>query len=306
MDMNNNNAQYYNNAPTANQRFNYNIKETLDRFLNKSSIVLGLLAVIIISLLVAYGLYIYIGTSIFKQNKIIIDGTKTPILGNAMSKIPITTYADSGNGRRKSYTFWIYINDLNKNSNNYKHVFHIGSMEDPVSAFPYVFLDKTENKLYVRFSNKSSVGLEDITTNIGNMTESTKNTYMRSGITIDYIPIQRWVHIAIVINENSNGGTIMSYVDAEYNKTVSTNDNMNGGKLRITDLDLDLKGDLYVGGDNDGDIIGFSGLLSKVTMYNYDINDKDIYDDYNTGPLDGFMARYLGAYGLRSPIYKIS
>lgn len=301
MDTTNNNT-----TRPVNQIFNYNVKETLDKFLNKSSIIIGLLAVIIISLLVAYALYVYIGTSIFKQNKIIIDGTKTPILGNTMSKIPITTYAESGNGRRKSYTFWIYINDLNKNSNNYKHVFHIGSMEDPVSAFPYVFLDKTENKLYIRFSNKSREGLDDITTNIGNMNESTKNTYMRSGIIIDYIPIQRWVHIAVVINENSNGGTIMSYVDADYNKTVSTNDNVGGDALRITDLDLDLKGDLYVGGDNDGDIIGFSGLLSKVTMYNYDINDKDIYDDYNTGPLDGFMARYLGAYGFRSPIYKIS
>jgi hypothetical protein len=287
---------------------NLNVKETLDKFLNKSSIIIGLIVVIFVSIMAAYGLYVYIGTSIFKQNKIIIDGTKTPILCNTLSKIPITTYAESGNGKRRSYTFWIYINDLNKYQDLYKHVFHIGAMDNALAAFPYVFLDKTENKLHIRFSSKTANysttfgnGLKDVE----NLTDDQRINFMENGITIDYIPIQRWVHIAVVINENSNGGTIMSYVDAEYTKVVTTNDLINGKTIKIKDFDMDLKGDLYVGGSEEN-YCGFSGLLSKVTIYNYDINDKDIYDDYNTGPLNGFMARYVGAYGIRSPIYKIN
>ena len=41
-------------------------------------------------------------------------------------------------------------------------------------------------------------------------------------------------------------------------------------------------------------------------MFNYDLNDRDIYNNYNEGPIDGFLAKLgLGAYGVRSPIYRI-
>ena len=42
-------------------------------------------------------------------------------------------------------------------------------------------------------------------------------------------------------------------------------------------------------------------------MYNYDLNDRDIYNDYNEGPIDNLLAKLgLGAYGIRSPVYKIT
>ena len=41
--------------------------------------------------------------------------------------------------------------------------------------------------------------------------------------------------------------------------------------------------------------------------YNYGPFDKDIYNDYNEGPLSGFLSSLgLANYGLRSPIYKIA
>lgn len=132
---------------------------------------------------------------------------------------------------------------------------------------------------------------------------------MQQGIVIPYIPLQRWVHVAIVVNENSNGGTIVAYVDGDISKIVTTGEiRENGTSLVLRNLELDKMGDLYVGGSYDSLFgIGFSGLISKVTLYNYDLNDKDIYKDYNEGPLSGFLSSLgLSNYGLRSPIYKIT
>ena len=133
---------------------------------------------------------------------------------------------------------------------------------------------------------------------------------MQQGITIPYVPIQRWVHIAAVINENSNGGSITSYVDGEMSSIVTNldTDGSNGLSINVSNLNIDKKGDLYVGGTTDGLTgCGFSGLISKVTLYNYDLNQKDIYKEYNDGPIDGILAKLgLGAYGVRTPVYKIA
>jgi len=286
-----------------------NIKEIVDSYVNKNTIIIGLVVVIIVALIASYGLYIYISGSLFKQSKIIIDGTKVPILCNTLSKIPIASFNESGNGMRRSYTFWIYINDLNRYPGVYKHVFHIGDSDNIQSASPYVFLDKMENKINVRFAaiKEDSYNGEN-TSSVQNLSSDDKNNFMQQGIEIPYVPIQRWVHIAIVVNENSNGGTIMAYDDGDLSKAITTGEIIYGGSpIKINNLNLDKKGDLFVGGNFEGiEGPGFSGLVSKITMFNYDLNDKDIYNDYNDGPLDGYLSKYLGTYGLRSPIYKIS
>jgi hypothetical protein len=132
---------------------------------------------------------------------------------------------------------------------------------------------------------------------------------MRQGIEIPYVPLQRWVHVAIVINENSNGGTITAYIDGDISNTVSSGEKHEKyGDITISNLNIDKKGDLFVGGNaysSEGP--GFSGLISKFTMYNYDLNQQDIYREYNDGPIDGLLAKLgLGAYGLRAPIYRIA
>jgi len=110
--------------------------------------------------------------------------------------------------------------------------------------------------------------------------------------------------IGIVVNENSNNGSITAYVDGDVSKIVSSND---GEGFKISNLNLDKMGDLHTGGSFESYTgPGFSGLISKISMFNYDLNNKDIYDDYNKGPLDGLLASLgLANYGVRTPIYKI-
>ena len=287
-----------------------NAKNMIDNQLSDASVIIGLVIVILLCILIAWGLYVIISGSVFNQSKLVIQETKVPILCNEPSTFPITKFNSTGNGFRRTYTFWIYIHDLNKYTGTYKHVWHIGDATNDIrNASPYVFLDKTENKLYVRFASLSSDSFPYQIAQVQGLTDENLNQFMQQGITIDYIPIQRWVHVAIVINENSNGGSIVAYVDGDISKILTTGQPLsNGSIVRVSNLNLDKQGNLYTGGSI-GSIYGtgFSGLISKVTLFNYDLNDKDIYKDYNEGPLNGFLASLgIGNYGVRSPIYKIS
>ena len=303
------NPQKDDNIESSNNNVKYSMFNNIFGDMNKSTIAFGLIFLIIICLFIAYGLYYFISYSIFNQSRIIIEGTKVPILCNQFNKFSITSFNKTGNGKRRSYTFWIYIHDLNKFSGSYKHVFHIGDTGDIRRSSPFVFLDSQENKMYVRFSAIHDDTFTESYPSVQNLDPSELSSFMQQGIEIPYIPIQRWVHIAIVVNENANGGSIAAYVDGDISKIVNTGEILpNGSQLKIRDLDLDKMGDLYVGGGFDSTSgPGFSGLLSKISTYNYDLNNKDVYADYNQGPLDGFLASMgLANYGLRSPIYKIS
>lgn len=283
-------------------------KNTIDYYTSKTVVIVGLIFTIILCIFVAYGLYWVISNSIFNQSKLIIQGTKVPVLCNVQNQFSITDFNKTGNGKRRSYTFWIYINDMNKYTGSYKKVFSIGDKGDIRRSSPYVFLDKTENKMFVRFASVTSDTFDEELSSVQNLNQTQLSKFMIQGIEIPYIPIQRWVHIAIVVNENSNGGTIVGYVDGDISKIVTTGEiNSTNNVIKINNLDLDKMGNLYVGGSFDSmDGPGFSGLISKVTLFNYDLNDKDVYEDYNRGPLNGLLSSLgLANYGVRSPIYKI-
>lgn len=80
--------------------------------------------------------------------------------------------------------------------------------------------------------------------------------------------------------------------------------------FNISELKLENKGNLFVGGnvnDSLNGVTGFSGLISKFVIYNYDLNQNDIYKEYNNGPFNSLLTTLgIGAYGLRNPIYKLN
>jgi hypothetical protein len=283
--------------------------KTVDFYTSKFTVIAGLIFVILLSIFVSYGLYYIISSAIFNQSRLIIEGTKVPIICNIYSKYNITAFNKTGNGKRRSYTFWIYINDMNSYNGSYKHVWHIGKVDSIKTASPFVFLDSYQNKMYFRFAALSDDSFTNDTSSVQNLSPSELLKFMQQGIEIPYVPLQRWVHIAVVINENANGGTVVAYVDGDIAKIVSSGElNAEGGSIKVSNLDLDNMGDLHVGGTFEGNIgPGFSGLICKIALFNYDLNDKDIYDDYNKGPLNGFLSSLgLANYGLRSPVYKLT
>ena len=269
----------------------------------------GLIAVVIVCVLLAYLLYYLITTRLFLQAKVIADETKTPIVCNEKRKLKFT-YDKTGNGERRSFCFWIYLHDMNKYKGVYKNVFNINETEDGVNlnkASPYVFLDKDNNRMFIRFTKKGVTDTFKYSQLDGGLTD-----FMKQGIIIPYVPLQRWVHIAVVCNANSYKNYIYAYVDGDLVNSTSTGEMDkilgNNSQKNLRDLNLNVQGFLSIGGSpNDlAEGPGFSGLVSKVTTYNYELNQKDIYDDYSEGPIGGFLSRLgLSNYGVRSPIYKI-
>jgi hypothetical protein len=292
------------------------IKETLAPYLqNTSTVLYGLIILALLALIVGYFLYVLITDNVIYQQRVLVEGTEAPIICNEMSEFKITQHLSNTNGKRRTYSFWIYINDINKYAGDqYRHIAHIGSdHKSIVDSSPYIVLDKVSNKIHVRLApsddktvlkNKIEYKLNDID-NIE--TELLQYGNKKCGFTIEYVPIQRWVHVAFALTDNNNGA-IYIYIDGELTQIKEYKPN--SFEMNIADLKLDNKGDLFVGGnanDTTNGVTGFSGLISKFTIYNYDLNQNDIFKEYNSGPFSGMLtALGLGAYGLRSPIYKLN
>ncbi len=271
---------------------------------NSKLIIVSLVLVAAGAFVVAYLLYWAINKVAVSKKSFLVPQTKVPITGTQLTKISGINTPPQVNGKRASFTFWLYVHDIDKYRGTMRHVLHIGDEQDIYTASPMVFFSAYNNKLNVMFNPISDPKAPMDATRFDYLTS-------RYGVSIDYIPIQRWVHVAIVVNETVNGGVINAYLDSELVKVVTT------GKLNevegtsntianIQNLKLDKTGSLFIGGSPDVGV-GFSGLVSKFTMFNYDLNVADVYNDYRTGPIDNLLARLgLPAYGLQSPIYRIS
>lgn len=291
-----------------------NIKQMYSNYSGGNGLFIGLLIVIILAVAISYGLYYVITKKIFLNIKQVSEETKIPVLCTQKRSIDFVV-DKTGNGDRRSYTFWVYIHDMSKYANMYKNVFSISAdkkLDNIKNASPFVFLDKTNNRMYVRFAT-DSIGVDTAPT-VSNYTSLTGNNlsdFMRQGIVIPYIPLQRWVHVAVVCNANSYKNYIYAYVDGDLVNSTSNNENDNfldNSTKKLDHININVSGVLNIGGDNN-DVSsgpGFSGLLAKVTTFNYELNQKDVYDDYNAGPIGNILAKLgLGQYGVRSPIYKL-
>ena len=190
----------------------------------------------------------------------------------------------------------------------------------------YIRLKSDTNSLQVRFPlvNETATFVDGINTPETNFLVNNlgiaQDKSIVTGIEIEYVPIQRWVHVGIVVND-IGGGSFNIFIDGNYvktenNQTVSAKDNSlnnrrshyrEGSIINVSKLNMNNEGILRVGGDVSGEpAYGFSGLISKFTIFNYDMNRNDIYKEYSAGPMKGLLASLgLTAYGIRNPIYKI-
>ncbi len=363
------------NKPSMKERLSERATEgikTLKEFGTSKSgtTILLLILGVAVAFFVAYALYWIINRTINNRKGYLLPETNIPVVCTYLRELTsATNIPASGNGKRMSISFWIYINDLDKFSGTDRHVLHRGPKDATFeNASPYINLDKYSNKLYVTFcctktddnfkmnnidykntdgsnpTSSSSTVISSISASAtvaptcpsANGVRSSKLLYDSEklytlfrrlhGIEIEYVPVQRWVHVSVVVNEEVNGGTITAFLDGEIVNTTNTSteyepidlDNTHIKKgataviesvtpvLDITKVDLDRPGNIYTGGDMAGQYVGFSGMVSKITFRNFDMNAKDVYDDYLSGPIDNIASKVgMPAYGFRSPIYKI-
>lgn len=170
----------------------------------------------------------------------------------------------------------------------------------------------TDDKEYLKLFEDVDIKSGDTDSYI-TRSDAIKTDLATHGVIIEYVPLQRWVHVAVVVNETVNRGYIRSYVDGELVATSTSDDSVKldndvSVSVNYTGLNLAKKGDIYIGGDiyNTDTPRGFSGLVSRVTVSNYDMNGSQIRNIYVKGPVDSLTSKLgLGAYGVRNPIYKV-
>lgn len=312
----------------------------------------------IILFVIAYYLYRYVSTRLVNKRSYEVPNTVVPLKANQLNKVSGADIPELDNGRRMSYSFWIYIYDLSKFAvkDDVRHVLHVGA-EEPIGAAPVVYLDGMTNKLYFRFSRSASeasfrsrikemMGLnsssslasvaaendmkaavqKEVKDKLGAIPRGAGNTTTKltfedavlidlstRGVVIDYVPLQRWVHVTVVVNETINTGLMTVYLDGEVVKTVNSDSRYRlsyGKEIPVNFNGVFLEGsgkDIYIGGDMNSTVgTGFSGLVSKVRFTNYDLNGREVKDIYIEGPVDNLTSRLgLPPYGVRSPIYRI-
>jgi len=330
-------------APAVATQAVENVKETANKVTNwmkvfsatnSGKVIVMLVIGIALAFLTGYILYYGINKTISNQQSYLIPETKVPVLTTQETTFSADKVPSSGNGKRSTLSFWLYVYDIQKYSGTIRHILHRGTevgTDLAGTASPYIYLDPNTNKVYVTLaaadSSKKFVNGPsgtDYTTSLTatGVTDTDKRNYLNAtrGIALDYIPLQRWVHIVIVVNEDAtNGGSITAYVDGEFVKSVTGKTDLsvlnltaNGTKLstpqfNITDVNLDMKGNIYTGGSTGSAVgPGVSGMVSMIQFFNYDLNANDVYAIYKKGPIDNLLAKVgLPAYGIQSPIYRI-
>ena len=279
---------------------------TNNRFMKNgaSSMATGSIVIfVIIAFLISMYLYITIsGYNNFVNNSPMIirdtiDGSKPLKIDN----YKIVNPSDGKYGTEFSYSFWVYLkdsnfgassddtdceyDDVNKNVTktsvvNFKHIFHKGSNDMymgsgnskyrnlPLLQSPGVWLYPNENKLNIRFN-----------------TYNNQNTSVYETCDVGNIPINKWVHISIILIGNS----VDVYVNCNLKKRQKLS-----GIPKLND------GDLYV-----NQFGGFNGYLSRFRYYNYAIDPFELDLICKMGPsentpVDDLKTTSTGSNGVGS------
>lgn len=249
-----------------------------------------------------------------------LDEIKTPVTVDA-GEIPKAAV-----GREYTYSFWFYLDSFDQTNNVPQMLFYRGSKTTIADANPVVMMDGNNNKLYFVVKTQGS-SLSATTSNINydtnlghvlsrsyfnnkDFTLSTPNTHKHVILSVDYVPLQRWVNVVVVVDNKIitifMDGEIYSVktVD-EYKMTKQPEFDIRGNKIDYNLVLEKSEGSVFLGRYNGGRTP--NAFVSNLEYYNYAISLNEVKKIYMSGPFSRNFLSMLGisAYGMRSPIYKI-
>ena len=190
--------------------------------------------------------------------------------------VPIVRSYDEYDGIEFTYSFWIYVNDLeySDNSHYYKHVFHKGSLKENSDG---IYEPNNAPGVYLYTGTKQKPAEENIDDhrntlgllvrmNVHHNSESSTNPYTYyDDIYVDNIPIKKWVGVIVRL-------TSQNVVDVYINGTLSK-------RHRMSNLVKQNYDNVYVNMNG-----GFFGNLSNLKYYNYAIGTLEIDSITSNGP----------------------
>ena len=219
--------------------------------------------------------------------------------------IPAASMSLVTNGQEFSYSFWIILDSNYDPTSNHKVVMQRGNPNVDSNKFssnanPIIFLDKTVNKLYV------CVSTTQVTTQMNANEILTRDAQGRftSGYmisTVDYVPLQRWVFVGIVIKDT----TMYIFLDGDlYSATTVYDVASASANTKIRPIVRGTNGDLVIGDK----VNSTKGYISNSKFFNYGLTQKEMQENYNQGPQKSSLLSMFGLknYAVRSPIYEIN
>lgn len=184
-----------------------------------------------------------------------IEGTFSKVVKQdpkQANSIQIFRSNDQSKGMEFTWSTWIYLNDLGTKDGQYQHIFSKGDGNFDMSSN----LSKVNNApgLYVNPNNNSfRIKMDTVASNDSNTT-----------IDIDNIPIKKWVHIALRLQN--------TVLDVYINGVIVN-------RLLLNNTPKQNYGDVYICQNG-----GFSGKLSNLRYYNRALNVFEINSIVSAGP----------------------
>lgn len=265
-----------------------NMLSSTSDFINSNTLIAKATFLLLIILIFSFLFYIFSRIIIWvltpSESPYILKGMKDaqeqmiiPQTTSKKNSIPIYRSKNEYDGIEFSYSFWMYIKDVNGLS-TYSHVFNKGNNNKETNGKMY---PNNAPGVYLYKGNiQSREGVDSEPTNVDNyptigmlvnmnifhnsdrLTE--KNKYYDE-IYIDGIPIKKWVHVVIRL-------TGQNVLDVYINGTLSKRHKLsNVAKQNYDNININLNN-------------GFYGNLSNLKYYNYAIGTFEINRLNSNGP----------------------
>jgi heme/copper-type cytochrome/quinol oxidase subunit 2 len=296
--------------------------DTIAKFFSDNMLVIIFISIILVIFLIVI-IYIFVSmrgaglrSATLSRAPIQLTGSNTPppILATRMP-VPMV-------GMEYAYSFWVYLENYSQTPGSQKMLWYRGLNGDLTAANPIVYLDSMSNKMYVVIKTKNSTlssnNLGDIVTKnyfLNNaLTLNSANTNKHIVMSYDYVPLQRWVNFGIAVDNK----LVTLYMDGEIYSVKSVDEvkalrapsrNVLGEPEPYNVIIDNTQGDINIGKNPmASQNITINGYVSKFQFFNYAITSNDMKRIYKTGPfVNSFLSLLgMGAYSLRSPVYKIS
>ena len=261
-------------------------KSMLNDFLSSNTMISRL--TFLLAIIIIFSSLFYIGSKILysilspSQTPYIISGMKdatealtiTQTLGTK-SSIPILRSVNQYEGIEFSYSFWIYVNNLEyKDDTDFMHVFNKGSPpnssgEGGSGLFgpnncPGVYLYKGKRNYSDNLLDKFPILGMLVRINVYHNNNSVSKAYY-DDIYVDAIPIKKWVGVII-------RATSQNIVDIYINGNLTK-------RHKLSNIIKQNYDNLYVNYNG-----GFAGNISDLKYYNYSIGTFEINSITSKGP----------------------
>jgi hypothetical protein len=259
-----------------------------------------LVIMIVVTLCILTWVLIYFTRRIMmgQQTHVLLSRDVIALNSANYTTISTSNMPDSVNGNTYTYLFWMKLQTFDQTSAHKVLWFRSGGTNDAVGT-PVVMLDSSSNRMYVLLAtNLTPAGLtfSDI---VGKRVTDLRNLLRYAVAVIDYVPMTRWTHIGIIVNDRY----VQLTVDGNLYSSGTVDNYAASDDLTTRPMILPARGVLYIGGQPT-----VQGSMTRVEFANYPMTVKEIHKIYEALPNGASALSMLGLpqYGLRNPIYRLN